>query len=130
MFCLTCGIVQGRDPVPWGNGRTAAGKVPSEDTECLWGRATACSLLAANILLKIGILKPVYEQNKCVCMRLIWLGYLHKCLQCIESEVATCFLAINNAPGVEQQILVKEKTVLNYFVHSSAVWNKIYTSGF
>lgn len=30
--------------------------------------ATAYSLLAANIFLKTGILKPVYEQNKCVCV--------------------------------------------------------------
>lgn len=40
----------------------------------------------------------------------------------MESGVAPCFLAINNAPGVEQQILVEEKTVLKHFVHTSAAW--------
>lgn len=40
------------------------------------------------------------------------------------SGVAACFLAINNAPGVEQQILVEEKTILKHFVHTSAAWKK------
>lgn len=34
------------------------------------GSGTAYFLLAANIFLKKGILKPVYEQNKCVCLRI------------------------------------------------------------
>lgn len=45
-------------------------------------------------------------------------------LQYTESGVATCFLAINNAPGVEQPILVKEKTILKCFLHTSAASKK------
>lgn len=41
-------------------------------------------------------------------------------LQCTESGVAIRFLAIDNAPGVEQQMLVKEKTILKHFLHTSA----------
>lgn len=43
----------------------------------------------------------------------------------LESGVASCFLAINNAPGVRQWLLVEKKTFLNHFVHVSAAWKKV-----